>query len=166
MSGNVVQPQIAKRRRNGASAIGGEDDNLFRSFGAMLTWNGPWLADSVVLADLIQQLRNQPDDLAAKVSELPEVTALMDQFWQEMLEFKKTFLWPHMSCCMELSLKAEASCRVHFHMFAEFSDCTRIANSMRDIKFNNVRCAYLAPTMAQRGPKGRDRAVREGHYYV
>ena len=166
LAASMAQTESSKCVSEAASDKSVEDDALFRSYGAMFTWNGPWLADSVVLSDLIQKFRGQPDELAAKVRDMPEAVALMDQFRQEMLKYKTSLYWPQMSCCLELSLKSEAGCRVHFHMFAEFADRTRNIINIRSVQFDNVLCGYFAPTLTLRGPKGRDRALREGHYYV
>ena len=100
-AGNMAERQSRKGGRDAAHADGVEDNSFFRSFGARYIWNGPWLADSMVLRGLVQQFRGAPDELIAQVCELCQATALLDPFWHEMLDLKALFVWPQKSCCLE-----------------------------------------------------------------
>ena len=135
------------------------------SGGVLMTWNGSWLQDHEELQLLCKSLRQTPDALSAAARDVPEVQSLLEEFWQQLRKEQKRLAWAQLSVCIEFSLNAEVKTRVHLHAFAEFSLRARVFPAGK-ATFQDCPCSHLSPSMGRKGPKGRDRAVREGHYYV
>ena len=130
-----------------------------------MTWNGSWLQDHAELQLLCETLRQTSDALSAAAGDVPAPQSLLEEFWQQLRKEQKKFEWAQLSVCIEFSLNAEVKTRLHLHAFAEFSLRARVFPAGK-ATFQGCPCSHLSPSMGRKGPKGRDRAVREGHYYI
>ena len=92
--------------------------------------------------------------------------ALFARFSKQTDCFGKCACWQHWSLALEISLEAESLGRVHLHAFAHFKEAGFVIGikTMR-FGFDNTR-PNRAWCKGMKGPGGRDKAVRNGHYYL
>ena len=158
-----VQAAMLAQERNTAAALELLQDE--RANGALLTWNGPWLQDK--LADIVQRWSTDSLRMIEEVLKVAEVQQLFDEFWNTLAKCKAEQEWEHMSCSLEMSVHAEQPGRVHLHCMTTFPvgrpKCGPIC---RRTLFQDRVCSHWSPCMGRKGPRGRDRSLREGHYYL
>jgi hypothetical protein len=149
--------------RNAAQAIQMVQDE--RAHGCLLTWNGPWLQDK--LASMHKQFAAQPKILVDKVSCMPDAEKLFDTFWAVMEIHKEEQGWEALTASLELSLKSSDAGRVHLHCMVSFPPnrphCGPVS---RRTVFDHRSCSHWVAASGRKGPNGRSRCLREGHYYL
>lgn len=149
--------------RNAAQAIQMVQDE--RAHGCLLTWNGPWLQDK--LASMHKQFAAQPKILVDKVSCMPDVEKLFDTFWAVMKQHMEEQGWEALTASLELSLKSSDAGRVHLHCMVSFPPnrphCGPVS---RRTVFDRRSCSHWVAANGRKGPNGRSRCLREGHYYL
>ncbi len=92
--------------------------------------------------------------------------ALFDRFYKQTNCFGKWADWKHWSVSLEISLDAESLGRVHLHAFGHFKEAS-FANGHKAMRFgfdnthpNRQWCKGV------KGAGGREKAIRNGHYYL
>jgi hypothetical protein len=142
-----------------------EFDYDMKAHGALLTFNGDWM--QIELADVVNEHRHDVPALEACVMSMRVVNDFFDEFWATMEAAGKEQGWIAVSCALELSLSSADAGRVHLHCMASFPILRSRAGCMfRRTMFRSKRAGHVQPCVCRKGPGGRDRALREGHYYV
>jgi hypothetical protein len=132
----------------------------------LFTFNNGWLLDQEDWCALVQELQDCPVELERQARMREDTMALFDRFSKQTDSFAKWAGWQHWSVALEISLESDSLGRVHLHAFASFKD-TDFQMARRTLRFgfdntvpNRQWCKGI------KGAGGRDKAVRNGHYYL
>jgi hypothetical protein len=132
----------------------------------LFTFNNGWLLDQEDWCALVRQLQDCPAELELQARRREDTMALFDRFCKQTDCFAKWAGWQHWSVALEISLESESLGRVHLHAFAHFKEANfQLARKTLRYGFDNtvpnrVWCKGI------RGAGGRDKAIRNGHYYL
>jgi hypothetical protein len=132
----------------------------------LMTFNSNWMLDQEDWCAMVRELQDNPVELELRAREREDTMALFDRFCKQTDCFAKWARWQHWSVALEISLEAETLGRVHLHAFAHFHQpsfvmaCTTMRFGFDKIVPNRQWCKGF------RGAGGKDKAIRNGHYYL
>ncbi len=132
----------------------------------LFTFNSGWLMDQADWSALVRELHDCPADLEIQARKRQDTMALFDRFSKQTDCFGKWAGWKHWSVALGISLEVESLGRVHLHTFAHFKE-VGFAIALKTMRFGfdktrpNRQWCKLS-----KGSGGRDKAVRNGHYYL
>jgi hypothetical protein len=132
----------------------------------LFTFNSGWLMGQADWCALVQELQDCPAELELQARKRKDTMALFDRFYKQTNCFGKWADWKHWSVSLEISLEAESLGRVHLHAFGHFRESSfAIAHKAMRFGFDNAR-PNRQWCKGVRGAGGREKAIRNGHYYL
>jgi hypothetical protein len=132
----------------------------------LFTFNNGWLMDQADWCALVRELHDCPGELELEARKRQDTMALFARFSKQTDCFGKWAGWQHWSVALEISLEAESLGRVHLHAFAHFKQASfTIALRTMRYGFDNTR-PHRQWCKGLKGSGGRDKAIRNGHYYL
>ena len=141
-------------------------DEIEAAPACLFTFNGNWLKDKADWCALVQELQDCPVELEVEARRREDTMALFDRFSMQTNCFAKWIGWQHWSVALEISLEADSLGRVHLHAFASWNEPSyTIASKALRFGFDNTT-PNRAWCKGMRGAGGRDKSVRNGHYYL
>lgn len=158
------------------SAGGEEDDGEnaetmdSRPVGCLLTFNGPWGMNNTLISAIMAEAACQSDSDAWQREQLalvPELRCLFAAFWLEMSDCCRSEGLLQVSAAMELSLAAEETGRIHFHVFACLPEGRmRSSRSIGRLLFQGKPASHASPCLPGKGVNRRGVATNRAHYYL
>mgnify|MGYP002811026793 CR=1 FL=1 len=134
--------------------------------GCLFTFNNGWLLDKPDWCDLVKDLQDSPAELVKQARKREDTMALFDRFSVQADCFARWAGWQDWSVSLEISLDAEDLGRVHLHAFASFG----VSNFLVGRKAFRFGFDQLYPDRrwckGRKGPGGKEKALRDGHYYL
>jgi hypothetical protein len=149
-----------------SQASPGEVKEVSAAPACLFTFNHGWLLEKPDWCALVQELHDCPVILVRQARAREDTMTLFERFSKQTDCFGKWAGWQEWSVSLEISLEAEDLGRVHLHAFASFTDASYvIGNKAFRFGFDSHK-PDRRWCKGRKGMAGRDRAVRDGHYYL
>jgi hypothetical protein len=134
--------------------------------GCLFTFNNGWLLDVPDWCDLVKGLHDCPAELVLEARKREDTMALFDRFSEQADSFAKWAGWQEWSVSLEISLDSEDLGRVHLHAYASFAGSSfQVGRKALRFGFDQL-CPDRRWCKGRKGPAGKDKALRDGHYYL
>lgn len=140
--------------------------------GVLLTWNGSWAARAPDLPACQAEAHVGGQKVTDALRRCPSMQKLFESFWESVSKQIAGAGFEHCSAAMEHSTHPTdpAQIRVHLHLFCSWqqdkSPRRRVYSAVTRLKFEGKAASHFVPSVARQGPRGRSRAVLQGHYYL
>jgi hypothetical protein len=132
----------------------------------LFTFNTNWLMGEADWCALVKELHDCPAELEMEARKRKDTMALFDRFYMQTNCFGKWADWKHWSVSLEISLETESLGRVQLHAFGQFRE-SNFATCVKAMRFGfDNTCPHRQWCKGAKGLGGREKAIRNGHYYL